>query len=148
MSESEAPKPKPVSPEQKAIDLETGAKESPALSYYLEELAQIPPLKKQERQIIFAKLSTPAAPQARERLFQAYLRIVPPIAVIEVPGDDQEVGFLFQGQADELLERLTGRRANARGDAAILSGQAPERAVQMDIGGMDEAECAHACSPW
>lgn len=81
MSESEAPKPKPVSPEQKAIDLETGAKESPALSYYLEELAQIPPLKKQERQIIFAKLSTPAAPQARERLFQAYLRIVPPIAV-------------------------------------------------------------------
>lgn len=81
MPESETPKPEPVSPEQKAIDLEVKSEESPALSYYLEELAQIPPLKKQEKREIFANLSTPAAPQARERLFQSYLRIVPPLAV-------------------------------------------------------------------
>jgi len=56
------------------------AEMSPALSHYLKELEQIPPLKRQERKKIFADLSTPKAPQAKERLFLTYLRIVPPIA--------------------------------------------------------------------
>ena len=67
-------------------------------------------------------------------------RIVAPLPVIEIAGDDHEVDPLGNGLVDQPLEGLACRAANTLRRRVLLSRQAAQRAVQVDIGGVQETK--------
>jgi hypothetical protein len=66
--------------------------------------------------------------------------VILPVAVVEVAGDDHERRFLGDRGLDEVGEGLArGGREQPRRLLAARP-QAPQRAVQMDVGGMQESK--------
>ena len=51
--------------------------------------------------------------------------VVPPVAVIQIPGDDNKIGLLLDDQSNQRIKRLAGRCAHSRGGVAFLAREAP-----------------------
>jgi hypothetical protein len=84
-------------------------------------------------------------PQARQlRGEEQAGRVIAPIAVEHVAGDQQHCGLLFQAQLDQVLERPPRRAAQPVDRRALVPRQAQERAVDVQIGGVNDL---HARSP-
>jgi hypothetical protein len=66
--------------------------------------------------------------------------VIAPIAVVEIPGNDDEGDFLFDRLGNEVLESNAGRAADAFGGSALLPGQPLERTVEMDVARVNEAK--------
>ena len=67
-----------------------------------------------------------------------------PAAVEHIAGDDQEAGLAGDGLGDQRLDRAPPCLGKARRHRRILQPQPGERAVDMQIGGMDETEAHEA----
>src|SRR5437764_13307094 len=63
--------------------------------------------------------------------------IVPPIAVIEVTCNDDEIDLIFDGLAYEIIEREPGSRPYPFGCRALLPGEPLEGAIKMNVPGMN-----------
>lgn len=68
---------------------------------------------------------------------------VPPIPIVEIPGNDDEIHLLAERVLDEVLECLAWGGADSLRDIPLLSIQSPQRAIEMDIGSMQEPEIRH-----
>ena len=66
--------------------------------------------------------------------------IVAPVTVIEVARDDDKGDILLKRLPDEIIECLTGSRANTFDRSALMPGKPLQRTVEMDIGRVKKAE--------
>ena len=66
-----------------------------------------------------------------------------PVVVIEVAGDDDEGHVLADGEVDDVGEGAAGAVARDVLRHAVAPRQPGERAVEMDVGGVQEAERCH-----
>ena len=74
----------------------------------------------------------PGEPEARV--------VVLPVAVVDVAGDEDEGDLLRDRQADQVLERPTGRPADLLDGAPLIPVEPPQGAVEVDVGGVEELE--------
>ena len=72
--------------------------------------------------------------------------VVPPVAVIEVPGNHKEIDTLFDGQVNQPVERVPCGAANAYGGGIVRQGQVLQRAVEVNVGSVKETKGAHVSS--
>ena len=70
------------------------------------------------------------------------------ITVVKIAGNQQGVYPLGKAQLHGIGERLPGGPANQTGNRRIPQRQRPQRRIQMNVGGVDEAErgCGHTRS--
>ncbi len=73
-----------------------------------------------------------------ELCLQAFIR-----AVIDVSRDDDGVDFLADGEGDDILKCLIARLAESARQFWAHPGEALERAVNVQVGAMQEAEGTH-----
>jgi hypothetical protein len=66
--------------------------------------------------------------------------VIRPIAVIEVAGEDDEIDSLGQRELDQAGERLARGPAQRLRWRALVIFQSAKRAVQMDVGGVQESK--------
>ena len=66
--------------------------------------------------------------------------VVAPVAVVEVAGDEHEVDAAVERQIDHPLERPPRRAADPLDGRVLVLLQAPQRAVEVDIGGVEERD--------
>src|SRR5271166_1313203 len=66
--------------------------------------------------------------------------IVLPLAVKNVAGDHDKRNAFFQRLRDKVFECASARLGEARGDVFVLLRKAEERAAEMQISGVQEAE--------
>ena len=69
--------------------------------------------------------------------------VVLPVAVVEVARDHYEVHLLRNRETDQVLEGVAGRGTDPPRDVSLLPVKAAERAVQVDVGGVQETEARH-----
>ena len=66
--------------------------------------------------------------------------VVAPVAVVEVAGDEHEIDAALERQIDHPLERPPRRAADPLDGRVLVLLQAPEGAVEVDIGGVQERD--------
>ncbi len=69
--------------------------------------------------------------------------VVFPIAIIEIARDQEEIDLLINGQGHQILERPAGGSTEELRGRAIMRFQSPERAVEVWVCCVYEAE--HRC---
>ena len=72
----------------------------------------------------------------------------PEIAVVEIAGNHQCIDLFLEAEIDGSFESLSGGTANHSSDFGIAQRERPQRRVEMNIGGMDEAERHFDSSPY
>ncbi len=64
----------------------------------------------------------------------------PPVPVIDVAGDDEQAGLLIDAQLHQVVVGPPRRRPQFGGQAGVAEATEPlERAVEVDVGGMDDS---------
>ena len=74
--------------------------------------------------------------------------IVAPFAVVEVAGDNQEGNTFLDGESDQVVESVPCGRSDLLGSGFVITGESPQGAVQVDVGGMEEAERRQRTPPF
>ena len=69
--------------------------------------------------------------------------VVAPVTVVEVPSDDEKVDLLFNCQTDEPVKGLSGSGSHSFGCVTFVASQSLERAVKVNVGGVQEAKGPH-----
>src|SRR5579875_2210549 len=72
--------------------------------------------------------------------------VVTPLPIEDVSGDYDQPALLLDRERDEIVERLPRGIIETRRVILRLFGQAGERTVEMQIGGMEETETSHCLS--
>ena len=72
---------------------------------------------------------------------QARVEILP-VAVVEVTGEEHEIDACAQGLVDESFEGASRRGAQTLNRRAVVTVQSAQRAVEVQIGGVEEAHQA------
>jgi hypothetical protein len=67
-----------------------------------------------------------------------------PVTVVDVAGDQQEIDFFLDRQIDEAPEGSAGGGADEFGGGGGIGLQPAQRAVEMEVGRVQEAEIGHA----
>ena len=62
-----------------------------------------------------------------------------PVAVVQVAGNDHEVHLLRDGLGDQVVEGITCCCAEQLRRGILVGGQSRQRAVEVDVGGVDES---------
>jgi hypothetical protein len=77
---------------------------------------------------------------------------VRPVAVEDVAGDQHEIGRALDGEVDDVGEGAAGGVAHLFGGSAVVEFEAAQRAVEVNVGAVDEAHgppvgSMNGCSP-
>jgi hypothetical protein len=73
------------------------------------------------------------------RTFPVLLAVLP-IAIIEIARDQEEIDFLLNGQGHQILKCPAGGSTEQLRGRTLMRLQSPERAVEVGVCGVDEAE--------
>ena len=65
-------------------------------------------------------------------------RVIAPVAIVEIAGDDNEIDRVFKRVVDEVGQRLAGAAFQPVDRRLSRIGEAGERGVEVDVGGVDE----------
>jgi hypothetical protein len=60
-----------------------------------------------------------------------------PVAVVQVAGDDKEVGSAIEDQVNEVHESFASSQPKLAGGVFANPGQSAQRAIKMDVGGVN-----------
>ena len=89
--------------------------------------------------------------QAADEVLTGLVR--PPVPVIDVAGDDEQVGLLIDAKLHQVVVGPPCRRSQFGGQSAVTEATEPlQRAIEVDVGGMNDsrhqfaAPCVHARS--
>jgi len=63
-----------------------------------------------------------------------------PVAVVDIAGEEDEGDFLLEGFVDQPLEGTAGCGAEARDRRAFIAVKAAQRAVDVEVGGVEESD--------
>jgi hypothetical protein len=66
-----------------------------------------------------------------------------PVAVEQVPGEDNEIHRFVDRPSHQSVERRSGRAPDFRFRQPLVAGQAVQRAIQMDVSGVEKSEVGH-----
>ena len=66
--------------------------------------------------------------------------VVAPVAIVEVARDQQEIDPTIDRQLNQPLERPAGCPSDPIDGRVLVAFEAPERTVEVDIGGVDEGD--------
>jgi hypothetical protein len=69
-------------------------------------------------------------------------RVVPPASIEDVARQEQECSFLFEAEIDEVLEGASRRAAHRRKRCSLVANQSAHRAVDVEVGGVNELHAA------
>jgi len=62
------------------------------------------------------------------------------VTIVEIAGDQDKVHLLLQGEIHQIDEGAASGAANGLNGSIVMSGQATQGAIQMEIGGMKESQ--------
>ena len=72
---------------------------------------------------------------------------IPPVAVEQIARDDEEIDQFVAGELDQIVECGPCRMAHLLGRKPLVASKPRQRAVEVDVGGMEETEIAHLFPP-
>ena len=67
--------------------------------------------------------------------------------VVDITGDQQEIGLLSDAEVYEIIESLVSGGSDALADHFIARAQAPNGAIDVEICGVNESECWQGLAP-